>query len=184
MAPTSPAELRRRLRRLEGEVAEARAELLAHGTPQALPGLYLVLSVAGQFAALPASAVDEVVPQVALTPLPGTPAHVLGSFVYRGTPHLAVDLATLIGRPRPVPLDAQMLVLASARPLAVVVDQVQRLLDSPEAQREGDDPSFAVWRAARLVEGICRAGDQLVPLLDVERLLGSVAPVALPEEAA
>jgi purine-binding chemotaxis protein CheW len=175
MVARSPVELRRQLRRVEAELAQLRSELHAQGPGQVLPGLYLVVEVSGQVAALPVSAVDEVVPVVEFAPLPGSRPHVLGSFVYRGAPCLAMDLATLIGHPRPLPLEAHVLVLATSRPLALVVDRVQTLIEAPQVARDEGDPELAPWRAAELIEGICRHGDRLFPLLELPALVESAA---------
>src|SRR6185437_12822103 len=122
-----------------------------------------------QRACVPAALVSEVVPVLAWVKVAGAPAHVLGSFSYRGRPTLALDLATLVGSPRPLALDAHVLVLAAARPIALAVDQVIGLLDSPATLLE--DPAGSTgWKASALVEGFCADGAALVPLLRISTL--------------
>lgn len=170
MAAGPRSALRGRLRELELELSEVRAGLRAEGPGQPLPGLYLVIEANGLQAALPASAVDEVVPVVSFSPLPGAGSHVLGGFMYRGAPHLALDLAAMIGRPRPVPLDAHLLVLSASQPVALVVDRVRRLVESPLVERDDGADEHSPWRSAALLEGMCRDADVLLPLLEVGAL--------------
>ena len=89
--------VQRRLASLESEVAQLRQELAALGREQLLPGLFLTVEVAGALALLPTEAVQEVVRLVELSPLPSAPAHVVGTFLYRGAPAVVVDLSVLLG---------------------------------------------------------------------------------------
>lgn len=164
--------LRRRLAALESALARAQGELVAVGAGESLPGLHLVVEVAGLRGLVSDALVVEVVRLVACTPLPGMPPHVLGSFLHRGRPAVAVDLAPVLGRAREPPLDAHVVVMAGARPLGVVVDAVSAVVDSPLLVADGqDDPSLARWRSAGLVTGLCRVGDEVVPLLGFGPLL-------------
>jgi purine-binding chemotaxis protein CheW len=79
--------------------------------------------------AVPLARVVEVLPRVALTPLPGAPSVVAGVFNHRGSPTVAVDLRARLGHPARAPsLDDHLLVArAQRRPVALVVDRVQGL---------------------------------------------------------
>ena len=170
--------LRRRLAALQGALARAQGELAAVGTGESLPGLHLLVEVAGLRGLVSDALVVEVVRLVECVPLPGMPRHVLGSFLHRGRPALAVDLASVLGSDREPPLDAHVVVLAGARPLGVVVDAVSAMVDSPLLVADGsDDPSLARWRGAGLVTGLCRVGHAVVPLLGFGPLLDLVGEV-------
>jgi purine-binding chemotaxis protein CheW len=156
-----------RLRRLEGEIQQAQAELAAMGGGE-LPGLHLALEVAGRRALLPIARVQEIVRLVAVQPLPGAPPQVLGTFVCRGVPVVALDLAVAIGGgARELALDAQVVVLAGVPTLGVVVDRIGGLVDGPRVF-EGDAAAATPegWAGSRLVAGLCVHDGAVLPLLD------------------
>lgn len=166
------AELRRRLMQLESEMEEAQREYAALGPGEALPGLYLVLEIGGHPAAIPAACVIQIVRLVECSPLPRAPAHVLGTFLYRGEPVLAVDPARFLGSAEELRLDAQLVLISGERPLALAVDRVRELVEAPVVAAAADrDGRPERWFTSALVGGLCRVGDELVPLLRVERLL-------------
>ena len=172
-------EARRKLAAAEAELARARSELSRLGTAQALPGLFLEVEVAGHVALVPADAVREVVRLVAFEPLPGAPPHVLGAFLYRGAPALAVDVARRLGVVREPDVDAHLVVCgaeaAGGRALALVVDRVRGIVQEPVlvdgAAEEGSGAAASDWDATGMSAGLCRAGDGLVPLLRVSAAL-------------
>ncbi|MGI5862917.1 MAG: chemotaxis protein CheW [Myxococcales bacterium] len=163
--------LRRRLHELEAELVRTQAELVALGVGEPLPGVYVVFDVGPLSAVLPAALVFEIVRLVEFTPLPQAPAHVSGSFLYRGEPAVGIDLATLVGHPRLAPLDAHVMVLATERRIGLVVDRVRTLVEAPVvADPSEDDGQIGRW-GSRLVAGLCRSGEELLPLLDVGALV-------------
>jgi purine-binding chemotaxis protein CheW len=161
---SSAADLRRRLAALDAERDRLQAELVALGPGEPLPGMHLSVEVAGRRALLPASRVLEVVPLVPFSPLPSPVPHAPGAFLYRGQPAVALDLASLAGEPRVPDLDAHLVVLASHRPFALLVDRV-RPLAHPPVVAPGDAAVPDSWRGSPLVAALCRCGDEVVPLL-------------------
>jgi len=100
---------------------------------------------------------------------------VLGTFLYRGEPAVAVDLAAFLGHGRPARVDAHVVVLSTTRRLALVVDRVRALIEAPElADPDRRDDRPEAWYSSQLVRGVCRNGDELLPLLNVEVLLSGV----------
>jgi len=172
------AALTAELHALEGRLRDAQAKLVALGG-EAMPGLHLVLEVGGRRALLPAHRVAEVVQLVALTPLPGAPAQVAGSFLYRGTPVVVIDLAAVLGRPREPALDARIVVLASSPPVGLLVDAVERLVDGPklfDGEAPGEDAAGRPEQA--FLAGLCVEGGQVMPLLDPAPLVAALGEVA------
>jgi purine-binding chemotaxis protein CheW len=166
--------LHRRLRELEGELTRVQGELVGLGPGEQLPGVYLVLEAGGLTAALPAARVAEIVRLVECTPLPEAPVHVLGTFSYRGDPVVALDLGAYLRGAQQPSLEAHMLVLSGSRPVALVVDRVRTLVETlVVAEADALQPNG--WLRSGLVAGLCRVGDELVPLLDIEPLLEGVA---------
>jgi purine-binding chemotaxis protein CheW len=154
-----------RLRALEDAIQRTQGELTALGG-EPLPGIHLLLDMVGRRALLPSTRVREIVRLVATKPLPGAPAHVLGTFVCRGSPVLAVDLATaVLGSTRPPPLDAQIVVLAGAPALGLVVDRVEALVEQPRLH-EGGAEAPEGFRGSRILAGLCVHEGEVLPLLD------------------
>jgi len=168
------------LRRLEDELQRAQADLLALGGAN-LPGLHLVIDAGGARGLLPTARVSEVVRLVATTPLAGAPPHVIGTFVCRGAPVLAVDLAAVLGIRREAPIDSQIVILAGTPRVGLVVDRIERLIDGPRVfAGEAAGRTHEAWRgAAGLVAGLCVDGADVLPVVDTTPILAG-----LPERSA
>jgi len=170
-AQQSRVELVDRLRRLEEDLSQAQEELARLGG-QALPGLHLVVEAAGRRGLLSASRVQEVVRLVAFEPIPEAPPSLLGTFVWRGVPAVAVDLATLLGAPRRPSLDAQIVVLAGSPTVGMVLDRVHGLHVRPVLHASSEAPD--AWKDSRLVSGLCTVDGEVLPLLDPGPLISAV----------
>lgn len=173
--PPTRTELVAEVRRLADALQRAQSALVALGG-EALPGIHLLVEAAGQRGLLPASRVTEVVRIVATRPLAGAPPHVLGTFVARGAPVVAVDLARLLGASRVPALEAQIVILAGAPAVGLVVHSVLRLVDGPRLF-EGDTAAGTpeAWRGSPLVAGLCVDGGEVLPLVDPAPLVSALA---------
>jgi purine-binding chemotaxis protein CheW len=169
------AALAAEVRRLEEALGRAQRELAAHGG-DVLPGLHLLVELAGRRALLAVGRVSELVRLVATAPLAGAPPHVLGTFVCRGAPVVAVDLAALLGASREPSLDAQIVIVPGDPTLGLVVDRVEGLVEDPRLFH-GDVAAGtpAAWRGSPLVAGLCLHRGEVVPLLDPAPLAADVA---------
>jgi purine-binding chemotaxis protein CheW len=122
--------------------------------------------------ALPLHAVDGVVPAVALTPLPGSPAAVAGAFNLHGEVVPVMDLRPrFLLRPRELGLDAHFLLVRSrGRLLALLVDEVQDVAEFDEG---------SVVSAGRIsegldaIQGVVRLQDGLLLVNDPDRFLAA-----------
>jgi len=170
--PTARANLVERLRLLEEELSRAQGELAAVGGEQ-LPGLHLVVEAAGRRGLLPAGRVQEIVRLVATVPIPGAPRSILGTFVCRGVPVVAVDLAGLLGATRIPALDAQIAVLAGTPAIGLVFDRIRGLYERPVLHASGQE-EVPGWEGSRLVVGLCTVGGEVLPLLDPSPVIASV----------
>jgi len=170
--PSARASLVERLRLLEEELSQAQGELAAIGGEQ-LPGLHLVVEAAGRRGLLPAGRVQEVVRLVATDPIPGAPPSILGTFVCRGVPVVAVDLAGLLGVARVPALDAQIAVLVGAPTIGLVLDRIRGLHERPVLHAAGHQ-EVPGWEGSRLVVGLCTVGGEVLPLLDPTPVIASV----------
>ncbi len=170
-APERRLALQRRLADLASELHRVERDLVALGPGERLPGLHLLVEAAGHRALVAASEVQEIVRLVAFAPIPGAPRHALGTFVFRGRPVVALDLASFLSVARVPSLDAHVVVLGGARALGLVVDGVRAVVDAPLLV-EGEAAS--AWGGTRLVAGLCRVGDEALPLLGLGALARAV----------
>ena len=132
----------------------------------------VVVTTADRDHALPAARVLEVLPMVALTPLPLAPAWLAGVLDLRGTAVPVIDLRERLGLAAPPPgLDAQILIVEHAGALCgMVVDGVGGFVTAPGGLVAPEGPLAAL----PLVAGLARAGGRLIVVLDVARLLDAV----------
>lgn len=150
--------------------AALNAAALALGTDAAQ--MVLTLTVASQLCGVPVLAVRDVLGPQTITRIPLAPPEVAGSLNLRGRIVTAVDLRRrLMLAERP----------AGARPMSVVVehqgelysllaDQVGEVLSLSPAERAANPPTLdAHWKEVSL--GVHRLGDNLLVVLDVERLM-------------
>ncbi|MFP2933740.1 chemotaxis protein CheW [Pyxidicoccus sp. 3LG] len=171
-APQRRVSVQERLSELEAEQALLRRELASLAGELRLPGMYLTLDTAGTCALLAAETVQEVVRLVELEPLPGAPPHVAGTFVYRGSPAVVVDLAVLLGVRRVPDMDAHLVICKGARTVAVLVDRVRDLVETPvlvDGAPDGSEPM--PWDASGLMAGLCRTPEGVRPLLRTSAVL-------------
>jgi purine-binding chemotaxis protein CheW len=167
-------ELVARLRRLEDELQQVQGRLLSLGG-ETLPGIYLVIEAAGRRALLPGTRVVEVVRIVAITPIPGAPPHVVGSFVWRGMPVITVDLRRMLGAGGEPDLDAQIIILAGTPAIGLLVDRVPRLVQDPKVYDGGAGAAADGLGDVRLAAGLCMEGDEVFPILDPSPIQAELA---------
>ncbi|MBJ6763336.1 chemotaxis protein CheW [Myxococcaceae bacterium JPH2] len=166
------ASVQERLGALEAEQAQLRRELAQLDGEVRLPGMYLTVEAAGTSALLPADSVQEVVRLVALDSLPGAPKHVVGSFMYRGSPAVVVDVARLLGVRREPDLDSHLVVCKGQRLVALLVDRVKDLVEAPllvDGAPSGD--SVLPWDGTGMMAGLCRTPEGIRPLLRTATVL-------------
>lgn len=161
------------LRAIEREWSRVRAGLVELGAGERLPGLHLVVGLAGGRLLLPCARVAEIARVVACEPIAGAPPWVLGTFVWRGVPAVAADLSARLGGERASSLEALMVILDGTPTVALVVHGVRGLVEDPLlADGAGEHPD------GRLLAGACRADDEAVPVLAPEALERELREVA------
>jgi len=134
--------------------------------------MMLTLTVAGQLCAVPVLTVRDVLGVQTITRIPLAPQEVAGSLNLRGRIVTAVDLRTRLGLPPREPGQVAMSVVVDVggELYSILADQVGEVLS---LSAEGTSPNpltlDASWKEFSL--GVHRQGDQLLVLLDVERLM-------------
>lgn len=169
--------LKARLRELQAETSGV-VQRLRETSDLELPGAHLVLEAGAKLALLSAESVEEVVHVVALQPVVGMSAAVAGAFTYRGRSVIALELGAVLER-RPArrsQLDAHLVVLGTAQPLALLVDHVKAVVTGvtlvADERGEGTDadPPLAERRSTQLSRLVARVGEQVMPVLDAGQL--------------
>lgn len=133
------------------------------------PTPFLVFEVAGQRYALPVAQVREVLPRVALAPVPEAPAGLAGLLRLRGGHLPVVDLRERLSLLRAAPRLSQRIVVVLLGPSAVGVltDAVEGLALLDRAADAGLVP-----RPGRLVERTFETHSGVVMLLDAAAAVG------------
>ncbi|MCX8006537.1 MAG: chemotaxis protein CheW [Coriobacteriia bacterium] len=150
----------------------------AHGDACTVPwaavdrqvGRVVVFSLDRQRYALPIESVQEIQQVVEFTPVPNAHPAVLGMVDVRGVVTPAVDLGVLLGMaPRVIDLETPMLLFLSAgRLVAGIVDEVDDVFEILPASMQA--PSDLYSLKDRMI-GVCKIGDDLVIVLDPDRLV-------------
>lgn len=130
-----------------------------------------------QHHALPLASVERVVHAVAVTPLPGAPPAVLGAIDVAGNVVPVYSLRRRLQLPeRPLqPSDQFLLVQTGRRPLALVVDQVQGVIECEEPVV----PADRLAPGLQPLGGVVSLADGLLLIQDIERFLSPAEESAL-----
>ena len=127
--------------------------------------------------------VQEIKGYAPVTPIPNTPAWVRGVMNLRGTIVPVIDLRLRLGMPAAeYGTFTVIIVLAvNTKVVGAIVDAVSDVLTIPDTDVQS--PDLAIGPDVRFIDGIARAADKLVILLDAEALLRQ-EELAAPDGAA
>ena len=132
---------------------------------------YVTFFCGAQLYALPVHQVQDAMRAVALTPVPLAPESVLGLFVWRGRTVTAVDLAAVL-----------QVKASSSTPSVFILVQVEHELVALAVDRLAELQHFAAAQvqkpdaATRAINGVVRAGDTRIFVLDLNALSGVMMP--------
>ena len=116
--------------------------------------------------------VQEIKGYTAVTRIPNTPAHIKGVLNLRGTIVPIVELRTKFGMPtiEYTMFTVIVVVVVKEKIMGLVVDAVSDVLDIDKKDIQ-PAPQFGAQVDVSFLNGIGKAGDKLVALLDMDRLL-------------
>ncbi len=116
--------------------------------------------------------INEIIRPQKLTVLPKAPAFIEGVINLRGTVIPVVDLRKRFDMPpRPSSASTRLLIIRVAgQSLGLVVDDVTEVITVPVKDIK-PPPTVADGMAVYYLLGVCLAGDVLVMLLDIDKLL-------------
>jgi purine-binding chemotaxis protein CheW len=132
----------------------------------------LAFALGGQPYAVPILRVQEIRRYSAPTPLPNVPSYVLGVINLRGTVVPVFDLRLRFGLFEPTfdRLTVIIVVSVGQRHVGIVADDVSKVLTMDKGSFR-PSPELASHIDISFVAGLMRDGDDLVTLIDVDRLL-------------
>ena len=117
--------------------------------------------------------VQEIKGYSAITPIPNTPAYVKGVMNLRGAIIPIVDLRAKLAMSEAAynQFTVVIVVRVGAKTVGVVVDAVSDVLNVPTDDIQAT-PDFGAQVDARFISGLAKAGEKLVILLDIDKVLG------------
>ena len=117
--------------------------------------------------------VQEIKGYSAITPIPNTPAYLKGVINLRGTIVPVIDLRSKFAMAQADynQFTVIIVVTVGSKVMGLVVDAVSDVLNIPTADIQ-PTPDLGPHVDARYINGMAKAGDKLVVLLDIDRVLG------------
>lgn len=139
---------------------------------------YLTFRLGAECYAVPILRVREIIGMMAITPLPQAPAHVKGVMNLRGRIIPVIDLRARFGMPGVNATKETCVIVmdggdGAEAPTGVIVDCVQEV-QNIAAGSVSEPPSFGETVPLEYIRGLGKAGDKVVVVLQIERVLGCV----------
>lgn len=136
----------------------------------------LLINVSDQAYALPLLQIQEIRGWSPVNPLPDTDAACLGVLNLRGHVLPVFDARMILGKPaaEPKPQDVIVVAMLDGKPLGLLVDSVSDIVEIDAGNISRADQGEA-WSSG-LIDGIATVGEQLVPLLALQKLTGNRLP--------
>lgn len=135
---------------------------------------YLTFTLGAEEYGLEILKVQEIKGYSQVTPIPNTPPCVRGVMNLRGSIIPVVDLRAKLAMAETAYNQFTVIVVVrvGTKTVGLVVDAVSDVLDIPADDIQAT-PDFGPQVDARFISGMARAGDKLVVLLDIEKILGA-----------
>jgi len=145
-------------------------------TAPSLGGRYLTFHVADEAYAIAIQDVREIIGLLPITAVPQMPSAVLGVVNLRGRVIPVVDLRVRLGLPGGAPSARTCIVVVdTGAQTGLIVDAVEEVVEILGEQIE-PPPALCADADAAFVVGLGKLRDQVKIVLDVRRLLASLAP--------
>jgi len=141
-------------------------------------GKYLTFSLQGEEFGLQILKVREIIGLVDITPVPNTPAHVLGVINLRGKVIPVVDLRLKFGMPFQEPDERTCIIVVEVKKqddtllMGALVDRVNEVSDV-KAGAVAPPPSFGISVDTSYLVGMAKIAEKVKLLLDIDRVLTS-----------
>jgi purine-binding chemotaxis protein CheW len=141
-----------------------------------MTSLYVLFKVAQSEYVLQAEDVLLMESFTGATQVPGSPSHLAGIIQIRGRVLPVIDLRVRFGmEPQPPTLDSRVVVVRSAeRAVALLADRAREVVRIDPTQFR-DAPDVGGDAGQGFVKSVAHAGERLVMLLDVPKVIGEDA---------
>jgi len=118
--------------------------------------------------------VQEIKGFSAITPIPNTPSYIKGVMNLRGTIIPVVDLRSKFGMSEAEynQFTVIIVVTVGTKVMGVIVDAVSDVLNIPRSDIQ-ETPDFGSEVEARFISGMAKAGEKLVVLVDIDKVVNS-----------
>lgn len=135
---------------------------------------YILFTVAGTAYALPSQAVAHVEMVEQITRVPDAPPYVDGVVFSRGQVVPAINLRARFGFERaPLDVSSRLLVVQNrGRSVGLLVDACREFMTLPQGSIHPPGDAINNGRA-QYIDGVATAGERLIVVLGLERLLGA-----------
>jgi purine-binding chemotaxis protein CheW len=132
--------------------------------------------VGGEEYALDIMRIKEIINPLRITPVPKVPQFIEGVIELRGAIIPIVDLRAKLAMSEAAynQFTVIIVVRVGAKTVGVVVDAVSDVLNIPTKDIQ-PTPDFGAQVDARFISGLAKAGERLVVLLDIDKVLGGDA---------
>lgn len=116
--------------------------------------------------------VQEVLRYSEIAPVPGAPSYVLGIINLRGNVVTVIDTRTRFGLPSADITDNTRIVVIEAenQVVGILVDAVAEVVYLKQSEIE-TTPNVGNDESAKFIQGVCHKNDELLILVDLEKLL-------------
>lgn len=116
--------------------------------------------------------VQEVLRHTEIAPVPGAPEYVLGIINLRGNVVTVIDTRQRFGlAPAPVTEQTRIVIIEADRQvLGILVDSVAEVVYLRQSEIE-TAPHVGTDEAARFIQGVCNKNDELLILVDLEKMM-------------
>lgn len=116
--------------------------------------------------------VQEVLRYTDIAPVPGAPGYVLGIINLRGNVVTVIDTRDRFGLPTAEPTDNTRIVIieSEGQVVGIMVDSVAEVVYLRQSEIE-TAPNVGNEDSSRFIQGVCHKNDQLLILVDLDKLL-------------
>ncbi len=116
--------------------------------------------------------IQEVLRYTEITPVPGAPMYVVGIINLRGNVVTVIDTRKRFGLPPGEITEATRIVIVEAlkQVVGILVDSVADVIYIRQSEIE-TTPNVGNEETAKFIQGVCHKNDQLLILVDLERMV-------------
>jgi purine-binding chemotaxis protein CheW len=149
-------------------------ETIPHSSSGAHSGKYLTFFLDNEEYGIEILKVQEIIGQMMITPVPGTPRYIRGVINLRGKIIPVMDLKTKFGMGVTVLTERTCIIVVRTERLmmGILVDRLTEVSDIGAQQIE-QTPSFGVGIDTGFLLGMGKAGDAVILLLNIDNVLTS-----------